>query len=73
MLVKLLMNSLYGEQIRKNIEEIFACKSKAWMMSEYDEEVKEYWRISQSNYNLKRLMTKDWKMTVKNCIPYRYI
>ena len=27
-LVKLLMNSLYGEQIRKDIEEKFACKSE---------------------------------------------
>ena len=35
-LVKLLMNSLYGEEIRKDIEESFACKSEAWMMSEYD-------------------------------------
>ena len=37
LLVKLLMNSLYGENIRKDIEEKFACKSEAWMMSEYDE------------------------------------
>ena len=41
-LVKLLMNSLYGENIRKDIEEKFACKSEAWMMSEYDERVKDY-------------------------------
>ena len=27
-LVKLLINSLYGEQIRKDIEEKFACKSE---------------------------------------------
>ena len=39
-LVKLSMNSLYGEQIRKDIEEKIACKSEAWMMSEYDERVK---------------------------------
>ena len=42
LLVKLLMNSLYGENTRKNIEEKFACKSEAWMMSEYDERVKYY-------------------------------
>ena len=28
-LVKFLMNSLYGEQIRKDIEQSFACKSEA--------------------------------------------
>ena len=28
MLVKLIMNSLYGEQIRKKIEEEVACKSE---------------------------------------------
>ena len=39
LLVKLLMNALYGEQIRKYIDEKFACKSEAWMMSEYDERV----------------------------------
>ena len=39
------MNSLYGEQIRKDIEESFACKSEAWMMSEYDERVIDYWKI----------------------------
>ena len=28
LLVKLIMNSLYGEQIRKNIEESYQCKSE---------------------------------------------
>ena len=46
LLVKFLMNSLYGENIRKDIEEKFAGKSEAWMMSEYDERVKDYWKIS---------------------------
>ena len=53
LLVKLLMNALYGEQIRKDIEEKFACKSEAWMMSEYDERVKDYWKISGINYIVK--------------------
>ena len=50
LIVKFLMNSLYGENIRKDIEEKFSCKSEAWMMSEYDERVKEYWKISGINY-----------------------
>ena len=41
LLVKFLMNSLYGEQIRKDIEEKFACKLEYWMMSEYDGRVKD--------------------------------
>ena len=49
LLVKLLMNSLYGENIRKDIEEKFACKSEAWMLTEYDERVKDYWKISGIN------------------------
>ena len=36
-LVNLLMNSLFGENIRKDIEERFSCKSEVWMMTEYDE------------------------------------
>ena len=57
LLVKLLMNSLYGEQIRKDIEEKFACKSEAWMMGEYDERVKDYWKLSGIIYMVK--MTDD--------------
>ena len=49
-LVKLLMNSLFGENIRKDIEEKFVCKSEVWMMTEYDARVKEYWKISGINY-----------------------
>ena len=55
LLVKLLINSLYGEKIRKDIEEKFACKSEAWMMSEYDERVKDYWKISGNNYIVKMI------------------
>ena len=55
LLVKLLMNSLYGEQIIKDIEEKFGCKSEAWMMSEYDERVKDYWKISGIKYIVKMI------------------
>ena len=53
LLVKLLMNSLYGEQIRKDIEKKFACKSEIWMQTEYDERAKDYWKISGINYIVK--------------------
>ena len=55
LLVKLLMNSLYGENIRKDIEEKFACKSEIWMETEYDERVKDYWKISGNNYIVKMI------------------
>ena len=53
LLVKLIMNSLYGEQIRKDIEEIYQCKSKMWMMTEYDERVLDYRKIQCGNYIVK--------------------
>ena len=55
LLVKLLMNSLYGENIRKDIEEKFSCKSEVWMLTEYDERVKDYWKISGINYIVKMI------------------
>ena len=55
LLVKLLMNSLYGENIRKDIEEKFACKSEMWMQTEYDERVKDYLKISGNNCIVKMI------------------
>ena len=49
------MKSLYGENLRKDFEEKFACKSEVWMMSEYDERVKDYWKISGINYIVKTI------------------
>ena len=53
LLVKLIMNSLYGEQIRKDIRKSFQCKSEMWMMTEYDERVLDYQRIDYGNYIVK--------------------
>ena len=39
LLVKKIMNSLYCQQIRKDIEESYECKSEQWMLTEYDERV----------------------------------
>ena len=55
LLVKLLMISLYGEQIRKDIEENFSCKPEYWMETEYDERVKDYWKISNIIYIVKMI------------------
>ena len=51
--LKLLTSSLYGEQTRKNIKEKLACKSEYWMLSEHDERVKHYRKISHHNYTVK--------------------
>ena len=55
LLVKLLKNSLYGENIRKDGEEKYACKSETWMMTEYDERVIGHWKISGNNYIVKMI------------------
>ena len=44
-LVKLIMNSLYGVQIRKDIDQSYKCKSQHWMETEYDENVLDYRRL----------------------------
>ena len=71
LLVKLLMNSLYGEQIRKDIEEKFVCKSEMWMQTEYDERVKDYWKISGINYIVKMIGDKGLEDEIKkvNTMP----
>ena len=38
-LVKLIMNALYGEFLRKDITESYQCKSEMWMQKEFDERV----------------------------------
>ena len=48
-LVKLIMNSLYGVQIRKDINEWYSCESETWMKTEFDENVLDYWRLPNGN------------------------
>ena len=59
------MNTLYGEQVRKDIEEKIACKSEAWMMTEYDERVIDYWKISGINYIVKMIDGRGLEDEVK--------
>ena len=70
-LVKLIMNSLYGVQIRKDIDQSYKCKSQHWMETEYDENVLDYWKIPNGNYIVK--LKKDDGLEgdnhVKNTIP----
>ena len=52
-LVKLIMNSLYGVQIRKDIDQSYKCNSQHWMETEYDENVLDYWKLPNGNYIVK--------------------
>ena len=70
-LAKLIMNSLYGVQIRKDIDQSYKCKSQHWMETEYDENVLDYWRLPNGNYIVK--FKKDDGLEedndVKNTLP----
>ena len=48
--VDLVVNWLYGELIRKNTENGHCCKSDYWMSSDYDESLKDYWRLPNVKY-----------------------
>ena len=65
LLEKILMNSLTRENILKDSDENFARKSEAWMMSEYDERVKDYWKISGINSIVKMIDDKGLEGEVK--------
>ena len=65
LIVKLLKKSFYGGNIRKDIDGNIACKSKAWMMSEYDERVKDYWKASGMKYIVKMIHDAGLEAGVK--------
>ena len=52
-LVKLIMNSLYGVQLRKDIDQSYKCKSQHWMETEYDENVLDFWKLPNGTYIVK--------------------
>ena len=70
-MVKLIMNSLYGQTIRKDIEEEFCCKTEHWMKTEFDERVKDYWKLANGNYIVKLSLDEgiDKEIEDKNTMP----
>ena len=70
-LVKLIMNSLYGVQIRKDINESYSCKSETWMKTEFDENVLDYWKLTNGNYivRMKKDDGLDDDCDIKNTLP----
>ena len=63
LLVNLIMNSLYGQQIRKKIEKNYEYKSEHWMLTEYDKRVLHYQEINHGIYIAK--MTDDAGLEVE--------
>ena len=70
-LVKLIMNSLYGVKIRKDIDQSYKCKSEPWMETEYDENVLDYWKLPNGNLivKLKKDDGLEGDNDVKNTLP----
>ena len=70
-LVKLLMNSLYGVQIRRHIDQSWKCKSQHWMETECDDIVLDYWRLPNGIYivKFKKDDGLDGDNDVKNTLP----
>ena len=52
-LVELLMNSLYGIQIRKDNNEFYKCKSEQWMQKQYVNDVFDSWKLPKGKYIVK--------------------
>ena len=65
------MNSLYGVQIRKDINESYYCKSETWMKTEFDENVLDYWKLPNGNYivKMKRDDGLDDDYDIKKTLP----
>ena len=72
LLVKLIMNALYGEILRKDITESYQCKSGMWMHTEYDERVLDYQKIKYGIYNVKMKDDEGLEDEVKKPTLYHY-
>ena len=71
LLIKLIMSSLYGEFLRKDILESYQCKSEMWMTTEYDERILDYQKINHGNYIVKMKVDEGLQDEVKkaNTLP----
>ena len=70
-MVKLIMNSIYGQTIRRDIEDEFCCKTENWMKTEYDERVKDYWKLPNGDYIVQLSLDEgiDGEIDNKNTMP----
>ena len=65
------MKTLYGVQIRKNINELYKGKSEHWMQTENGDNVLAYWKLLNRNYivKLKKDDGLECDNDVKNTLP----
>ena len=70
-LVEIFMYSSIGVHIRKDIAEFCKCKSEYWMQTDYDENMLEYWRLTNGNYvvKFKKYGELDGDNDVLNTLP----
>ena len=70
-LVKLVMNGIYGVQIRRDIDQSYNGKSQHWMETDDDDNVLDYWKLPIGNYivKLKKDDGLDGDNDVKNALP----
>ena len=70
-LVKLVLNTLYGVQRRKDINDSYFCKSEQWMKTEYDENVLGCWKLPNVNYivKMKKDEGSDDDCDIENTLP----
>ena len=70
-LVNLLLNALYGIQIRKDNIEFYKCKFEHWMQTENKDNALDYWKLSNGNSSAK--MEKDDRLDgdsdIKKTLP----
>ena len=65
-LFKLLMNALYGIQIRKAIPESHYCKSECWMQTDYVDNVLDYWKLPNRK-NIKKFQRTMDLIVIMTC------
>ena len=71
-LIKLIMNSLYGAQIRKDLNESFCRIPEHWMKTKYDQSVMDHWKLPNRKYIVKLKKydgLDDNDCDIKNSLP----
>ena len=70
-LVKLILNSRFGVQIRRKINESYYCKSETWTKTGFDGNVIGYWKLPNGEYivNMKKDDGLDDDCEIKNTLP----
>ena len=64
-IIKLILNSLFGAQIRKEINESYKWKSQHWMQTKYDDILLDFWKIPNENYIVEKYDGLDGNIDVK--------